>query len=91
MWPFRRKPASPDLLERIETLERGLRGLRLDWEDTYEKISRILSRISKRAALAAARGAETPEDAPQSTNAEQPALDPFSEQVLALRRRGRVG
>ena len=85
MWPFRRKPASPELIERIETLERGLRNLRIDWDDTYEKLTRILGRITKRDALARARGAETPEDAPESTNGAPPVLDPFSEQVMQLR------
>ena len=89
MWPFKQKPASPDLVERIETLERGLRNLRIDWDDTYEKLTRILGRITKRDALARARGAETPEDAPGSHEPEPAATDPFSQQVLALRRHGR--
>lgn len=88
MWPFSPKRApdpSPALIERIETLERGLRGLRLDWDDTYEKLTRILGRITKRAALAEARREETAEDAPGSTNDEAPVLDDFSQRVLAAR------
>lgn len=89
MWPFKPKPASPDLVERIETLERGLRSLRLDWDDTYEKIARMMGRIAKRQALAAR--AETAEDAPESSNGEGPVLDDFSQRVLAQRSHRRLG
>jgi hypothetical protein len=89
MWPFKPKPAPPGLDERLETLERAVRSLRLDWEDTYEKIARLMSRIAKRQALAAR--AETAEDAPESPNAEGPALDDFSQRVLAQRSHRRLG
>lgn len=89
MWPFRRKQPPIELVERLETLERGLRGVRMEWDDTYEKLMRILGRITKRAALAQRRGAETPEDAPESRETEQPVLDDFSQRVMAQRSRGR--
>lgn len=98
MWPFRGRPASPDLIERIETLERASRSLRLEWEDTLEKLTRIIGRLSKRAALerqralAATAEGETAEDAPGSPiggpDGGGHELDPFSQRVKALRRHG---
>jgi len=35
--------------ERIETVERQLKGVKLEWESTYDKLHRIVQRISKRA------------------------------------------
>lgn len=91
MWPFKPKPASPDLRERIETLERLQRSQRIEWEDTLEKLTRIVGRISKRAALerAAALAADgSHEDAPGSTGT---PIDDFSQRVLAQRSHRRLG
>jgi hypothetical protein len=88
MWPFKPKPAPTALLERLETLERGQRSLRLEWEDTLEKLTRIIGRINKRAALervAAQAAAEGPSEAPGSPE----AADPASAAVLAFRSSGR--
>lgn len=84
MWPFRRKEPSPDLIERIETLERGLRAIRLEWEETYDKVARMMGRIAKRQALAE----KAAEDAPGSTIPGGVGLDPMSQAILARRRRG---
>jgi len=49
MWPFSSPPSVSKLLERVETLERDMRNLRLDWETTYEKIRTLMARLAKRA------------------------------------------
>jgi hypothetical protein len=83
MWPFRRKDPSPDLLERIDALERGHKRMRLEWEETYDKVARMMGRIAKRAKLD-----ETREDAPGSTIPGGMGADPMSQAILARRRRG---
>lgn len=62
-------PPSP-LHERVGTLEREVRDLRLEWLELYEKVHRQLGRIAKRAALELERQQPCPEDAPGSTNGE---------------------
>jgi hypothetical protein len=49
MWPFSAPTRDSKLLERLETLERDMRNLRLDWETTYEKIRTLMARLAKRA------------------------------------------
>jgi len=49
MWPFCSDVNVSKLLERVETLERDMRNLRLDWETTYEKIRTLMARLAKRA------------------------------------------
>lgn len=49
MWPFRRKIAKSDTTSDPRSLESRMRALELDWEDTYERIRRVLQRLSKRA------------------------------------------
>lgn len=81
---FRRSDPSPDLEERLDALERSVKRLRLEWEDVYEKVARLMGRIAKRQALISA--AETAEDAPGPPERPAMALDPISQQVLARRR-----
>ena len=40
--------------DRIETLERQLKAVKLDWESTYDKLHRLAQRIAKRAERAEA-------------------------------------
>jgi hypothetical protein len=87
---FRQKPAYPDLEDRLELCERQLKAIRLEWEDTYERITRLMGRIAKRQALEARR-AETAEDAPEDAIPEQRELDPFSQKILAQRHARRQG
>ena len=78
MWPF---PAQIDRKEPEKdprTIESRMPALELDWEDTYERIRKVLQRISKRAEFvekAEARAAEKAngesvdvEGSPHSTN-----------------------
>lgn len=89
MWPFRNKGEFPELEERLEKLERANRDLRVEWEDTYERIVRALRRITKRAEVVerAERQAEVETNAGEVTG--EPRLTPAQEalqaQVLARR------
>lgn len=59
MWPFRQQvqpQPSVDLVERMETLERRMRDLSLDWDTTYEKFAGLAARLAKRAKHAAEEG-----------------------------------
>lgn len=85
---FKRSEPSPDLDERLESLERQVKRLRLEWEDVYEKVARLMGRIAKRQALI--QEAETREDAPGPPERAGLPLDPISQQVLARRRLGGV-
>ncbi len=49
MWPFSTPASVSKLQERLETVERDMRNLRLDWEATYEKIRTLMARLAKRA------------------------------------------
>jgi hypothetical protein len=49
MWPFSAKSVPSDEKSDPRPLESRMRALELDWEDTYERIRRVLQRISKRA------------------------------------------
>jgi hypothetical protein len=87
---FSRKKPDPALVERLETLEREIRNLRLDWSEAYDKIARMMGRIAKReGALLAREEALSPaaQEPAGDTNTPPSTLDPISQQVLALRRR----
>jgi len=57
---------------RIDRLEHDVRMLRLEWEETYDKVHRLLGKVARRhgAMLAAEKRAD--EDAPGSTNGQDP-------------------
>jgi hypothetical protein len=85
---FRALTRLSDLEDRVETLERGQKGLELEWSDTFDNLRRVLGKISKRASREAAGETATAEDAPGSTMADEQVGDPYSVQVRAFRRRG---
>lgn len=45
-----------DLAERVETLERNLKGLKLEWDDVLDRMVRMKQRIVKAERDMAARG-----------------------------------
>jgi hypothetical protein len=49
MWPFPAKIQEKGAEKDPRTIESRMRALELDWEDTYERIRKVLQRISKRA------------------------------------------
>jgi hypothetical protein len=49
MWPFPAKIHEKEPEKDPRSMESRMRALELDWEDTYERIRKVLQRISKRA------------------------------------------
>lgn len=51
-WIFKRpnpsEPSDKAVGERLDRLERLVRDLRVEWENTYEKIHRALAKLNKR-------------------------------------------
>ena len=80
-WVFHRK--STDNLERLETLERAFKTLRLEWDDAYDKMRTITARFTKRAEAIAA--AQT--DAAATETGVPHAMDPVSQRIIDRRNR----
>jgi hypothetical protein len=55
-----------EVTERLESCERQLKQLRIEWEDAYDRLRHVMGRLNKRAAREAEDGG-----APQTNN--QPA------------------
>lgn len=86
-WLFRRPVAAAPLVERLETVERGLRSLQTDWLEFEEKVQRKLWRAAKTKALDGPPP-EAPEEAPDDPAAD-PRLrlvDPISARILRQRK-----
>lgn len=80
-----------DRLQRLEQkcddLERGRKGLDLEFTELYDKVSHQMSRMAKRYARAEkANGEELPVDPDNETS---DGIDPISKSILA--RRARLG
>jgi len=77
------------LLARFDRLESEIKGIRTEWNDTYDKVSHLYDRTRKR--IAALKKAE---DAPESTNGalvEQERLVPQTRtEILNLARARRM-
>jgi uncharacterized coiled-coil protein SlyX len=69
------RPAN-DVEERVERLERAIRDLQLDWDQTYEKFRILAMRLAKRDK----REAEEPPPPPPADD-----LDPVSRAIIAER------
>lgn len=97
MW-FRRKPEELDtrdrvrgLEDRLEALERGFKSLRLEWEETYERLYKVMGRLNAR--LRASKTDEPEGGGHQDTPplAVPPQLQPgYHERMQAHRRRRAV-
>lgn len=88
--PSTREDPSETLAERVQRLEAGLRQLNMEWEDTYERMHRLMARVNKRyrdfhAAEDAAE--EKRQDAPGGTISNGSGLDPISAAIHARRSR----
>jgi hypothetical protein len=85
---FRRPPPAPHpLLERLETVERGLRSLNTDWLEFEEKVQRKLWRAAKTRAIDSPPD-EPAEEAPrrEEDDPRLRGLDPVSARIVRLRR-----
>jgi uncharacterized coiled-coil protein SlyX len=75
MWPWTRSGPAEDNDARLTALASEVKALRLEWEDTYERLSRLLERLRKRDERAAkAEPAEEPDRAP-AARAAHPKAD----------------
>jgi len=74
------KSAQNKLLKRVEKIERGLKSVQMEWENTYSKLHATAQRLNRNA-----RDAEKAETAVESTISE-PTVSDFEERVKARRR-----
>ncbi len=72
---------------RLETLERGRKGLDLEFTELYDKVSHQMSRMSKRYAAANKNNGGDPPEEPEPGPHDH--LDPISRSIML--RRGGVG
>lgn len=70
---------------KCEDHDRAIRGLKLDFEELFDKVKRMMSRVSKRAALDAKEN-ETP-DPLDPADSPTDGYDPISKSIM-LRRGG---
>jgi len=89
MWPFKSPSTQPepsaDVLERLESMERGFRELRVDWDRMFEKFASLSARLAKRAKAQEARDSETPEE--NGAKPEAVRRNPLAERLLAGKER----
>jgi phage shock protein A len=91
VWFFNKSSTgkSQDIEERLETLERAMRALQLDWDDAYDKMRTLTARFTKRAQqIERHEQQEQPENA-SGTGSEivSSTLDPVSKRILERRAR----
>lgn len=53
-----------ELQDRLETVERDVKRLRLEWEDSYDRLRHIMGRLNKRAAREQQADGEQPTPEP---------------------------
>ena len=89
---FRSRKATERLLgrldaheERLDDMRRDLRSLKLEWEETYDKIHRLFGRIAKRTAI------DTPPLLPPEVPTPDPGdgIDEISRKIHERRSMGR--
>jgi len=82
MWFW--KPSQPDLgqvLDRLARIESDTKLLRLEWQETYDKVSHLVGRLRKRDRDAANAGTPPTGDVPPAA-----ALGPTDQKVELWRR-----
>lgn len=57
-----------DLRERVEALERGQKGIRLEWEDAFMRLQKVMGRLN-----AALKGSEDDDLPPEKGEGTPPA------------------
>jgi hypothetical protein len=71
MWPWKRPAQAgglpPQHEERLADLERGWRKMRLEWEDTFERLDKVMGRLNARARTEARRQEEGDGQQPVNT------------------------
>ena len=71
---------------KCDDLERGRKGLDMEFTELYDKVSHQMSRMAKRYSRAKVNGDEPPEDQPIAEP--ETGIDPISAKILARRNRG---
>lgn len=71
------------LEHRCEDLERGAKALGLEWEELYDKVRRMMSRISKRVAVDQREAQDVSEEI--ATETAGTGVDSVSARILARR------
>jgi len=67
-------------------LEREMRSLKLEWEETYDKIHRLFGRIAKRQAI----DFPAPPVVPETPEPAEPLIDEISAAIHARRAKGKA-
>jgi phage shock protein A len=86
VWPFRTK-LPQDIKERMETLERAMRALQLDWDDAYDKMRTLTARFTKRAQQIEKHEEQVLPENGSPTGSTTATLDPISRRILERRAR----
>ena len=75
-----------ELSEAQDKLGRHIRGLRLEWEETYDKIHRLFSRLAKRQAI------DNPPSGPpmEQPGPDETGVDEISAKIHARRAAGKL-
>ena len=89
---FRSRKATERLLgrldaheERLDDMRRDLRTLKLEWEETYDKIHRLFGRIAKRTAI----DSPPPPPPPAKDDPQMDLVDEISRKIHERRAMGR--
>jgi hypothetical protein len=88
VWIFGSK-ADKDMVDRLETLERTVKSLRLEWEDAYDKMRTLTARFVKRAQRIEQHEEEeqTEQETPTGSTTVSSAVDPITRRILERRAR----
>lgn len=88
---FKQSKPDPDLWEGLgrlrrsqEVLEGQMKQLKLEWDETFDKIRRLTSRLAKRDAIDKRRSEATNGD---TSEPEFPQVDSITQKILARRNR----
>jgi len=91
---FAARPPLPDHSEtlreidqRLHSVESSIKQLQLEWDETFDKIRRLTSRLAKRDAVDART--ETPPNGADETIEGAAGLDPISAKIMSRRSFGR--
>lgn len=77
---FGRRERDRDLVERVEALEKKLKGIELEWDDWYGKYRRLYARLAKRM-RDEEQSPERPVEA-ESPNGRPRTLNPLAARLL---------
>jgi len=62
-----------ELTDKVEALDRTVKSLRLEWEESYDKLHHLMARVTKRALTAAREKDDDPQNGPEGQGKENGA------------------